>query len=93
MPAGAVFNFEMMLDIYENDNLKKFLETLTNAFELLEYDYLGGHGSRGSGKVKIYSLELKGKKWANNELTDMNLNEYTEMFKKFAEPINEKVQA
>ena len=33
------------------------METLAEAMKLLQYDYLGGNGSRGYGKVKFYDLE------------------------------------
>ncbi len=55
IPAGAVFNFEIVMDIYENDNKLDMLNTLKEGFELLENDYLGGSGTRGYGKIKITS--------------------------------------
>ncbi len=53
VPAGAVFDFEIIMDIYEDDDKDKMLEKLKQAFALLEDDYLGGSGTRGYGKVKI----------------------------------------
>jgi CRISPR-associated protein Csm3 len=53
VPAGAVFDFEIIMDIYDGDDKDKMLEKLKQAFALLEDDYLGGSGTRGYGKVKI----------------------------------------
>ncbi len=33
-------------------------EMLKNGFRLLQYDYLGGSGSRGYGKVALYDIEV-----------------------------------
>lgn len=54
---GSVFELDM---IYELENTEEFLEdieTLAEGFRLLQYDYLGGHGSRGYGKVVIHDLD------------------------------------
>lgn len=53
VPAGAVFDFEIIMDIYEGDDKDKMIDLLKQAFSLLEDDYLGGNGTRGYGKVKI----------------------------------------
>ena len=50
--------FSMSL-IYEVENEKAMLEDfkiLKDGFELLKYDYLGGSGSRGYGKVRFLDL-------------------------------------
>ncbi len=56
---GAVFGLDMILDIYENDNESKLLQTLDLGFQILKKDYLGGSGTRGNGKVNISSLSIK----------------------------------
>ena len=53
VPSGAVFDFEIIMDIYEGDDKDEMLKMLEQAFALLEDDYLGGSGTRGYGKVKI----------------------------------------
>lgn len=53
VPAGAKFKFNMVLNIFEGENEEQLINTLKQAIELLEDDYLGGHGSRGYGQVKI----------------------------------------
>ncbi|MCS7028112.1 MAG: type III-A CRISPR-associated RAMP protein Csm3 [Bacteroidia bacterium] len=53
VPAGAVFDFEIVLDKYSNDEAKEILQKLQEGIELLNQDYLGGSGTRGYGKVEI----------------------------------------
>ncbi len=71
VPANAVFQFDMVIDGYDNENIESYIKLLNNGFELLELDYLGGHGSRGSGKVKISITEIKGKTISEEGITDM----------------------
>jgi CRISPR-associated protein Csm3 len=61
VPQGAIFDFELVYDIYNDAlaqpqgktilRLEEHLQALADALELLEDDYLGGQGSRGYGKV------------------------------------------
>lgn len=53
VPAGAQFKLNMVLNIFEDEDEKGLKETLKKAINLLEDDYLGGHGSRGYGQVEI----------------------------------------
>lgn len=53
VPAGAKFNLEMVLNIFDGDNEDELRNTIKDAIRLLEDDYLGGNGSRGYGQVKI----------------------------------------
>ena len=53
VPAGAQFRLNMVLNVFEGEDEKKLKETLKQAINLLEDDYLGGHGSRGYGQVEI----------------------------------------
>ena len=54
VPAGAIFNGEIILHIYENDDEVLLKKGLKEAMEMLELNYLGGNGTRGYGKVKIH---------------------------------------
>ncbi|MEN3009711.1 MAG: type III-A CRISPR-associated RAMP protein Csm3, partial [Candidatus Bipolaricaulaceae bacterium] len=62
---GAVFGpGEFVYTIYEGDGLADprrdvdLLGVLFQGLSLLEHDYLGGMGSRGSGKVKFENLKI-----------------------------------
>jgi len=59
VPKGAVFHLSMVLNIFKDDPLgDKFLDTIYNAFDLIEDDYIGGGGSRGNGQVKFYITKI-----------------------------------
>ena len=57
VPAGIEFNLSVVLNVWENSGTDisevDMLNILFDGFSLLEKDYLGGKGSRGSGQVKI----------------------------------------
>ena len=53
VPAGAKFNLNMVLNVFEGEDEEALKATLDQAIELLQDDYLGGHGSRGYGQVEI----------------------------------------
>ena len=58
--AGAKFQFKLTLKQYDGDD-DALLHTLLTGLKLLEWDSLGGSGSRGYGKVRFDNLELDGK--------------------------------
>lgn len=51
--AGAKFEVEFVINIFEGDDEKALIDLLENGIKLLEMDYLGGSGSRGYGQVKF----------------------------------------
>ena len=53
VPAGAVFNMRMILNVYDGDEEKELLNKVFEGLALVQNDYLGGKGTRGSGEVKI----------------------------------------
>ena len=59
VPAGAVFTFRLTLKQYDGDD-DALLHTLLTGLKLLEWDSLGGSGSRGYGKVRFANLALDG---------------------------------
>ncbi len=59
VPAGTRFgDMEMVFSIYSKADVKLF-PVLVEGMLLLEDDYLGGSGSRGSGKVVFEGLKLE----------------------------------
>ena len=70
VPAGAIFKeMQIVFNIYNPDDHKRFMDVLT-ALQLVEDDYLGGHGSRGSGRVAFETLKLTCKSADNYNRTD-----------------------
>jgi CRISPR-associated protein Csm3 len=53
VPAGAEFDIEFIMNIYEGDDEQALIELLKKGIHLLENDYLGGSGTRGYGNVTI----------------------------------------
>jgi len=61
VPADTVFGpFEMVFSIYGPGDLL-LLPKLIEALRLLEDDYLGGSGSRGSGRIRFEDLTITAK--------------------------------
>jgi len=59
VPAGAVFGpVEMVFSIYSTADIER-LKYLLDGLQLIEDDYLGGAGSRGSGKVKFQNIAIR----------------------------------
>ncbi|MDO5410701.1 MAG: type III-A CRISPR-associated RAMP protein Csm3 [Lachnospiraceae bacterium] len=55
---GSEFPMSLIYEVEDEDAMKKDFEILREGFRLLEYDYLGGNGSRGYGKVKIRDVQI-----------------------------------
>jgi CRISPR-associated protein Csm3 len=57
VPQGAEFEMQMIFNLLEQEDVKRFGYLLTG-LQLLEDDYLGGNGSRGYGRVQFKGLEI-----------------------------------
>jgi CRISPR-associated protein Csm3 len=73
---GATFGIDLILDIYShkngNDNQDELLEAIDLGFQLLKRDYLGGGGTRGSGKVDVQNLKVQKIKFKNDGSVDLS---------------------
>lgn len=58
VPKGAKFNFEMVYTVENKDQVEEDLKHLAIALAILEDDALGGHGSRGYGKVSFHDFQF-----------------------------------
>lgn len=56
---GSIFNLDIVYNVDANDEVIPDMETLAEGFKLLQYDYLGGNGSRGYGKVIFKNVKAK----------------------------------
>ena len=56
VPAGAEFDFRLVYNIENEAELMEDMELLAAGLELLQMDYLGGHGSRGYGRVSLHDF-------------------------------------
>lgn len=53
---GSEFALDVIYEAAEEGEILEDFEVLAEGFRLLQYDYLGGNGSRGYGKVKFHGL-------------------------------------
>jgi CRISPR-associated protein Csm3 len=53
VPAGTVFDFEIAVRLFEDDDEDQIMSLIKEGLDLLQQDYLGGSGSRGYGKVRL----------------------------------------
>jgi len=61
VPAGAIFGpSELVFSLFNTGDTRLF-KRLLEGLLLLEDDYLGGSGSRGSGKVVFKNIQLRGR--------------------------------
>lgn len=63
VPRGTKFNFEIIYTV-ESDSLNEIKEDISNVVQVLrmvEDDTLGGHGSRGYGKVRFNFSTFEGR--------------------------------
>ncbi len=77
--TGTKFQLKMIMDVYQNDKVVELCKTLHLGINLLNNDYLGGMGSRGSGEVKISiekveKMEFIGGTINRTEFTDYSFN-------------------
>lgn len=50
---GAQFDLDIIYEVEAVDEILSDMRLVAEGMKLLQYDYLGGHGSRGYGKVKF----------------------------------------
>jgi len=83
VPEDVFFKFNMILDVYDKKQTESMLKELCLAMQLLEFDHLGGSGSRGSGRVKFSEISCK-ELSINSELFELEEVKciHTEIFNK-----------
>ena len=54
---GSEFALDMIYEVEEESEIVEDLGMLAEGMKLLQYDYLGGHGSRGYGKVRFKDVQ------------------------------------
>lgn len=59
VPAGAEFELNMVLNIFNDGEEEELISATKRALSLLEDDYIGGNGSRGYGQIKIEDIKYE----------------------------------
>lgn len=55
---GTEFGLRMIYDVEKAEDMEEDFRTICDGLKLLEYDYLGGHGTRGYGKIKFSDMDI-----------------------------------
>lgn len=66
VPAGAIFGIQFIINVFEEESSNDLLKLLFEGMSLLEDDYLGGSGSRGSGRIKFTNLKMREKTYGDH---------------------------
>jgi CRISPR-associated RAMP protein, csm3 family len=56
---GTRYKLNIIYNLENEAEFEEDIKTLKDGMRLLEYDYIGGHGSRGYGKIRFEELEVK----------------------------------
>lgn len=56
---GTIFAETIVYDVCDREEMLEDLTLLAKAMKLLQMDYLGGHGSRGSGRVSLKNFRIQ----------------------------------
>lgn len=76
---GAEFGLRIVYDVLDASELEADFKNIARAFALLEMDYLGGHGTRGSGRVKIKNLVVS--QTMSSDVTEEQIKKLNEILK------------
>lgn len=60
VPAGAEFDLEIVLQVYDTDDENALIDFVKEGLRQVQSTYLGGFGSRGSGKVSFHDMKIDG---------------------------------
>lgn len=56
---GSKYALNLVYNMEETSEVKEDFELIRDGFKLLQYDYIGGHGSRGYGRIKLEGLKVE----------------------------------
>jgi len=86
VPAGSEFDFKLVYNVEKTDEFEEDMKNILLTMEVLEDDYLGGHGTRGYGRIKFKNLKLYKKVYIeeNKDVLD-NIEQKLENDKRFKE--------
>ena len=70
VPAGMEFSFRLVYNLEKAAEYQEDMQALAEAFRLLQMDYLGGHGSRGYGRVKFSNFTVKRMEASTGSITE-----------------------
>ena len=90
VPAGSEFDFKIVYNIEKIEEINEDMENILLMIDVLEDDYLGGHGTRGYGPVKFKDFSLNIKTYT--EENEKELASIKNELKNFEEKLGSKVK-
>lgn len=75
---GSQFQFSVIYNVVKEEEILEDMKILSDGFKLMEYDYIGGSGSRGYGKIEFLNINVK---TVVGDIKDDILNQCVELFK------------
>lgn len=57
--AGSVFDMSLIYNVVDEEEMLEDFTTISEGMKLLAYDYIGGHGSRGYGRIRFSDIEVE----------------------------------
>ncbi|PMP77369.1 MAG: type III-A CRISPR-associated RAMP protein Csm3 [Sulfurihydrogenibium sp.] len=77
VPAGSEFEVEIMFEVLEDEDFKRF-KIVLEGMRLLEDNYLGGGGTRGNGRVmfKDITIAFRSKKYYEGKSEEIIKGEF-----------------
>ena len=86
VPAGSEFDFKLVYNVEKTDEFEEDMKNILLMMEVLEDDYLGGHGTRGYGRIKFKNLKLNKKIYLEENKDEVdNIEKKLENDKRFKE--------
>lgn len=56
---GSLFGLDIMYEVEDDTQIVEDIKILAEGMKLLQYDYIGGNGSRGYGKIRFNDLKAE----------------------------------
>lgn len=76
---GSIFELDLIYEVEEETELFEDMEVIAEGMKLLQFDYLGGSGSRGYGKIAFQNI---GADLVIGELDEQQINECNEILER-----------
>lgn len=90
VPAGSEFDFKVVYNVEKIEDFKEDMKNILLMMDVLEDDYLGGHGTRGYGRVKFKNLSLELKTYTEENRKELTIIE--EEINNFRKELESKVE-
>ena len=90
VPAGSEFDFKVIYNIEKIEDFKEDMKNILLMMDVLEDDYLGGHGTRGYGRIKFKNLSLELKTYTEENKKELTTIE--EEINNFRKELESKVE-